>query len=304
MGIKQLYKNIASLAPTAIQTLDLSEVANSTIVVDLYLYLHRFNSTMGNSFTGLFHQITSLKKHNITPIYIIDGKCPALKASTIQERKKAIEKKKKKYQVAEKDKTTSKAELFKLKNLTYRVDEKEIAFCKKLFDYLGVPWLQAKGEADILMASMVKDKKADACLSADGDILTFGCPVVWKKLKSGKVEVCYLEKVLEGMKLTLENFRIFCILSGCDYIETVKGVGPKTALKLLHLYSGIEEIIESGKIPKSYKWKPVLKIFETEEKTRKTKFTFGKVQKEKLLKFLRKEMDFSEMRLNNIEDRL
>lgn len=35
-----------------------------------------------------------------------------------------------------------------------------------------------------------------------------------------------------------------CILLGCDYLEPIKGVGPKSALKLIREYGGLNEVIE------------------------------------------------------------
>lgn len=35
-----------------------------------------------------------------------------------------------------------------------------------------------------------------------------------------------------------------CILLGCDYLEPVKGVGPKTALKLMREHGSLEEIVK------------------------------------------------------------
>ena len=34
-----------------------------------------------------------------------------------------------------------------------------------------------------------------------------------------------------------------CILLGCDYLETVKGVGPKSAFKLIQEYKSIDNIV-------------------------------------------------------------
>ena len=84
----------------------------------------------------------------------------------MEERKKIIKANKTKFEKLQKQKS-SKAELFKAKNRAFRIDDKEVQFCQKLFDLLGVPWIQAKGEADILMANMVSTGKADAALTED-----------------------------------------------------------------------------------------------------------------------------------------
>lgn len=41
------------------------------------------------------------------------------------------------------------------------------------------------------------------------------------------------------------QFIDFCILLGCDYCESIRGVGPKRALELIAQYKSIEKIIEN-----------------------------------------------------------
>lgn len=40
------------------------------------------------------------------------------------------------------------------------------------------------------------------------------------------------------------KFIDLCILLGCDYCDTIKGIGPKTALKLIKEYKSIENILK------------------------------------------------------------
>lgn len=41
-----------------------------------------------------------------------------------------------------------------------------------------------------------------------------------------------------------QQFIDLCILLGCDYLEPIKGVGPKTALKLVREHGGLKEVLE------------------------------------------------------------
>lgn len=300
-----MFKTIASKAPTAIKAATLSDVSDSTVVIDFSLYVHRFNATQGHSFTGLFHQINILRENNICPIYVFDGKYPELKTKTMQSRKIALQKKKQSLEKLKKQKDASKEALFKAKNLTFRISDDELEFCKTLFDLLGVSWVQAKGEADILMANMVSTGKADAAMTEDADLLAFGCPVVWRKFKKGTVEVIRLDEVLRGFDMDLDTFRQFCILSGCDYIDTIRGIGPKTALKLLSEHQTIAGILKSkGKEEDEYPWRPVHKIFCSTETTRRSKFDLKKPKVGKLISFLKSNTELSQTRLGNIEIKL
>jgi hypothetical protein len=44
---------------------------------------------------------------------------------------------------------------------------------------------------------------------------------------------------------TLSIFHYRCILLGCDYCETIRGVGPKKAFELITKHKSIENIVEN-----------------------------------------------------------
>jgi exonuclease-1 len=46
-------------------------------------------------------------------------------------------------------------------------------------------------------------------------------------------------------EFTMEKFKQMCILSGCDYLPSIKGVGLKTANKLMRKHSTIEKVRQS-----------------------------------------------------------
>lgn len=85
------------------------------------------------------------------------------------------------------------------------------------------------------------------------DTLTFGAPVLLRHLtfsearKMPIVEI-HLSKVLEGMQLSRDEFIDLCILLGCDYCGTVRGVGPAKAVQIIKEHRSIEAAIKSGAI--------------------------------------------------------
>ena len=50
-------------------------------------------------------------------------------------------------------------------------------------------------------------------------------------------------QILEGLNLTMAQFVDVCILSGCDYCETIKGVAATTALKEIKKWGTLEEVV-------------------------------------------------------------
>jgi hypothetical protein len=43
----------------------------------------------------------------------------------------------------------------------------------------------------------------------------------------------------------MPQFVDLCILCGCDYTDTIRGIGPKNALKLIKTHGTIEKVLES-----------------------------------------------------------
>jgi flap endonuclease-1 len=81
------------------------------------------------------------------------------------------------------------------------------------------------------------------------DALTFGSSVLLRHLTFSEarkmpIKEFHLDKVLEGLGLTMDQFVDLCILLGCDYCDKIRGVGPKSAIKLIQDHGSIEEIIK------------------------------------------------------------
>ncbi|XP_056165149.1 flap endonuclease 1-like [Syzygium oleosum] len=115
---------------------------------------------------------------------------------------------------------------------------------------MGVPVVEAPSEAEAQCAALCKAGKVYAVASEDMDTLTFGAPRFLRHLmdpSSRKVPVIELEisKILEEMNLDMDQFIDLCILSGCDYCESIRGIGGLTALKLIRQHGSIENILEN-----------------------------------------------------------
>lgn len=82
------------------------------------------------------------------------------------------------------------------------------------------------------------------------DALTFGSNILLRRLTFSEarkmpVQEIHLDKVLEGMDMSKEEFIDFCIMLGCDYTGTIKGIGPKRAVDLIKNHKTLEKIVEN-----------------------------------------------------------
>ena len=82
------------------------------------------------------------------------------------------------------------------------------------------------------------------------DGLTFGSTFLLRHLTASEsrklpIREYSYNKILEELQLNKEEFIDLCILMGCDYCESIKGIGPKKALDLITQYRCIEKIVEN-----------------------------------------------------------
>ncbi|KAH7542876.1 hypothetical protein FEM48_Zijuj02G0121700 [Ziziphus jujuba var. spinosa] len=153
--------------------------------------------------------------------------------------------------------------------------------CKRLLKLMGVPVIEAPSEAEAQCAALCKSGKATsfwrvyAVASEDMDSLTFGAPRFLRHLmdpSSRKVPVMEFEisKILEELNLTMDQFIDLCILSGCDYCDSIRGIGGQTALKLIRQHGSIENILENinrerYQIPDDWPYQEARQLFKEPE---------------------------------------
>ena len=277
MGIKDLKLLIKKFTPECIIKKHYNEINNKTIAVDISIYLYKFMYGNNNLILNFLKQIEKLKQYNIKPIYVFDGKPPDEKQTIIDnrkeikrkkyERKEDIEKKILEYdkiisessnseqvKIYEENKKILTIELNKLKLTIINIKDSDILSLKELFDYLGILYIQADTEAEIVCSQLCKQGIVYGCLSDDTDVLANG---------SFKFLTCYNFKndflieydynlILEKLELTKEQFVDLCILCGCDYTCKINKVAYITAYKLIKEYKSIENIIENIKTNEKY----------------------------------------------------
>uniref|UniRef100_A0A8C4F4I1 Exonuclease 1 n=1 Tax=Dicentrarchus labrax TaxID=13489 RepID=A0A8C4F4I1_DICLA len=104
----------------------------------------------------------------------------------------------------------------------------------------GVDCVVAPYEADAQLAYLTKYGLAQAVITEDSDLLAFGCKkVILKMDKHGnslEIDQSNLGRCRPlGNFFTEEKFRHMCILSGCDYLASLHGIGLGKACKLLRM---------------------------------------------------------------------
>ncbi|KAM8953802.1 exonuclease 1 [Pelodytes ibericus] len=117
----------------------------------------------------------------------------------------------------------------------------------------GIECIVAPYEADSQLTYLNKVGSAQAIITEDSDLLAFGCKkVILKMDKFGNGLEIDQERLGMckhlGDVFTEEKFRYMCILSGCDYLPSIHGIGLAKASKLLKIANNPDIITVIKKI--------------------------------------------------------
>ncbi|KAG2404383.1 Flap endonuclease GEN-like 1 [Vigna angularis] len=106
--------------------------------------------------------------------------------------------------------------------------------CVELVKLLGMPVLQAKGEAEALCAQLNSEGHVDACITADSDAFLFGAKCIIKCFCPNSKEPfeCYnMSDIEAGLGLKRKHLIAISLLVGNDHdMNGVRGIGLDNAL--------------------------------------------------------------------------
>ncbi|KAK3441386.1 hypothetical protein EUGRSUZ_B01346 [Eucalyptus grandis] len=202
------------------------------ITVDASMSIYQFLVVVGRKGTQMltneagglgrmFYRTIRLLEAGIKPVYVFDGRPPDLKK---QELAKGFSKREDAFEELA---SQNKEDIKKFSKRTVKVTQQHNEGCKKLLRLMGVPVVEAPSGAEAQCAALCKAGKVYAFASEDVDSLTFGAPIFLRHSmdpSSRKVQVMEFEisKILEEMNLDMDQFIDLCILSGCDYCESIR----------------------------------------------------------------------------------
>ncbi|KAI9147766.1 nuclease-like protein [Paramyrothecium foliicola] len=254
MGVTGLLPLLKSIQrPT-----ELKKFQGQILGVDAYGWLHRAAYSCASELgQGLptkkyintaMHRVRMLQHFGITPYMVFDGDFLPSKAGTEDSRAKSRDAKKKSAMALLKAGKTSQAmsEFQKCIDVTPEMASSLIQQLKK-FD---IPYVVAPYEADAQLVYLERKGLINGILSDDSDLLVFGAKRLLTKLDQygncieiNRRDFCACREVsLTGWSDT--EFRRMAILSGCDYLNGLPGVGLKTAYRLVRQAKSPERIVK------------------------------------------------------------
>jgi flap endonuclease-1 len=193
----------------------------------------------------------------------------------------------------EEEKIEIKQEIEKVSSQIITIKKHHISEVKELLTLSGIPHCTAPDDAEKFCAFLERNGIVDYTVTDDTDALTFGCKKILKTSISKIFEID-TDIVLKKIGMDMNMFVDFCILSGCDYTDTINQIGPVTSFNLIKKYGNIEEVIKRiDSNTDNFDYNVARKIFTEFDYTLPEKFTMKKVEKINLIKFL-EENNFKE----------
>lgn len=323
--------NFRDLVPKTVVKLE--DLGGKIIAVDAYNAIYQFlaiirqpdgtplkdsSGKVTSHLSGLLYRTSNLVEMGIKPIYVFDGVAPVLKHQEIERRRQVKVEAAVHYEKAIARGDMVKARMFAQATASMKDYMKDDSM--KLLELMGLPWVQAPSEGEAQAAHMTRRGDADYCASQDYDSLLFGAPKLLRNVTiSGRrklprknvyidivPEVMELAKVLHECQITYEQLIDVGILIGTDFNpDGIKGLGPKTALKLIKEHGTLENAlphIKNAAFP--VEPQQIREIFLHPSVTDNYKLEWTEPNVDGIMDFLVRQKDFSEDRIKKAVERM
>lgn len=333
--------DLGKLVAEVKENISLGELANKRVAIDAFNTIYQFISIIrgpdGTPLTdsknrvtshlsGLFYRTTNMLEQGIVPIFVFDGRPPILKRRTLEARENRREEALAAYEKAKAKGMIEEARGYAVAST--KINEWIISSSKELLTHMGIPYVQAPSEGEAQAARMVRDGLVYAAGSQDYDLFLFGADVIVRNLtitgkrklpgKSIYIDVeperIFLKKFRDNIGLTQKQLVWMGMLIGTDFNEGIRGVGPKTALKIVKEHGSLKSIeaFVKEKYNAEFEVDPeeVQNIFlqpdtiEMDAPTLDEKIKHSVPDKASIVKFMCQEHGFSEERISKFTDKL
>lgn len=273
MGIRKLNTIIKQYSPNSNLYKNIENYNGKRFAIDCSILLYKYvyvTSIENSHLIGFMNRANYYLRYNITPVFVFDGIPPKEKEDTINKRqlnkKKIIDKIQEltdeKKNCSPEDIKTIDLDISKLNNQLIYINKYHILECKELLDAMGVPYIDAPGEAEKFCVYLQKINKVDYVVTDDTDAFPFGGTNILKtSIKNNIIIEVNLFQILKDLKMSYEEFVDFCILCGCDYAEPISYIGPITAYNLINKHRRLEEVHSKSKYDITFDFVKIREIF-------------------------------------------
>ncbi|CAM9377506.1 unnamed protein product [Chrysoparadoxa australica] len=248
MGVTQLLPTLKHITTEGV---GIEEFSGLTAGVDVALWMWKGAYSCNNEGELIdkkylnypLEMIELLRSKNITPYLVFDGRPLPIKAETYVDRgEKTLNMRQMGADALQAGENQAAGRYFRLATGVSPAMNYQLVL--KLRER-GVRFVVAPYEADAQLAYMSQIGLVDFVISDDSDCIPYGCKKTLFKLRRENLRgdlICRSEIINLQQPIDLANWKNrpfihMCLLAGCDYIPSIKGIGIKTAYELVQKHS-------------------------------------------------------------------
>jgi flap endonuclease-1 len=243
-----------------IEDVSFDDLGGSVVAIDAHNWLYRYLTTTvkwtsddvyttadGTEVANLVGVVQGLPKffeHELTPVFVFDGAVTDLKDEEVERRREQREQYEDDLEAARE--RGDPIAVARLESRTQQLTPVIIETTRNVLELLDVPVVDAPAEGEAQCAHMARQGSADYAGTEDYDALLFGAPQTLRQLTSkGDPEQMDFDATLAEHDITWEQLVDVAILCGTDFNPGISGIGPKTAVSLIHEHGTIFDVLEA-----------------------------------------------------------
>nr|GMD11583.1 exonuclease 1 [Ipomoea batatas] len=228
------------------------------VAVDTYSWLHKGALSCSKELCkGLptskhisycMHRVNLLRHYCVKPILVFDGGFLPMKGE--QENKRARIRKESLSRAIEHESNGNQSAAYECYQKAVDISPSVAYDLIQVLKQENVQYVVAPYEADAEMTFLAVSKQVDAIITEDSDLIAFGCPrIIYKMDKYGQGVEFQFSMLQQNKDLNFTGFTKqmvleMCILSGCDYLQSLPGMGLKKAHALMKKFRSYDKVIK------------------------------------------------------------
>ncbi|EXB58288.1 Exonuclease 1 [Morus notabilis] len=254
MGIQGLLPLLKSI----MVPIHIKELEGCCVAVDTYSWLHKGALSCSKDLCkGLptsrhidycMHRVNLLRHYGVKPVLVFDGGLLPMKSE--QENKRARVRKENLARAMDHESNGNSAAAYECYQKAVDISPSIAHDLIQVLKKENIRYVVAPYEADAQMTFLAIKKQVDAVITEDSDLIAFGCPrIIFKMDKFGQAVQFQYSMLQHNKELSFSGFTKqmvleMCILSGCDYLQSLPGMGLKRAHTLIKRFTTYDKVIK------------------------------------------------------------
>ncbi|CAL5214246.1 unnamed protein product [Lathyrus oleraceus] len=254
MGIHGLLPLLKSI----MLPIHIKDLHGCSVAIDTYSWLHKGALSCSTDLCkGIptsrhieycMHRVNLLRHYGVKPILVFDGGFLPMKVE--QENKRARVRKDNFERAVEHDSNGNSTAAYECYQKAVDISPLIARELIQVLKQENVQYIVAPYEADAQMTFLAISKQVDAVITEDSDLIPFGCPrIIFKMDKFGQGVQFQYSTLQKNKELSFEGFNRqmlleMCILSGCDYLPSLPGMGLKKAHASIKKFKSYDKVLK------------------------------------------------------------